>query len=308
MLRRPQGEPGCERARTAPGEGMIGPVYSPTPTPQPTPQPTPKPGPLVVAHRGASAQRAEHTLAAYALALEQGAAGLECDIRLTRDGHLVCVHDRRVDRTSTGRGPVSAQDLATLAAHDYGSWHDELEHADGLIARRVAGRGPAHSGLLTLDALLGLVTAWPAPVQLFVETKHPVRHAGLVEKTLLDLLARHGLDAPKYRAESTVVIMSFSPSALRRIRNAAPALPTVALLSDLDRVRCGRLPRWADLVGPGLRALRNDPGFVERAAVQGHPTYCWTVDDPADVALCAELGVRYLATNHPARTRTLLDS
>ena len=55
--------------------------------------------PLVVAHRGASTHRAEHTLAAYALALEQGAQGLECDVRLTRDGHLVCVHDRTVDRT-----------------------------------------------------------------------------------------------------------------------------------------------------------------------------------------------------------------
>ncbi len=60
--------------------------------------------PLIVAHRGASGHRAEHTLAAYVLALEQGSDGLECDVRLTRDGHLVCVHDRRIDRTSTGRG------------------------------------------------------------------------------------------------------------------------------------------------------------------------------------------------------------
>ncbi len=59
--------------------------------------------PFVVAHRGASADRPEHTLAAYELALQEGADGVECDVRLTRDGHLVCVHDRRVDRTSTGR-------------------------------------------------------------------------------------------------------------------------------------------------------------------------------------------------------------
>ena len=77
--------------------------------------------PLVVAHRGASAHRAEHTLAAYALALEQGSDGLECDVRLTGDGHLVCVHDRRIDRTSTGRGAVSAMDLTALAAHEFGS-------------------------------------------------------------------------------------------------------------------------------------------------------------------------------------------
>ncbi|HEX2296962.1 MAG TPA: glycerophosphodiester phosphodiesterase family protein [Pseudonocardiaceae bacterium] len=264
--------------------------------------------PLIVAHRGASAQRAEHTLAAYALALEQGAAGLECDVRLTRDEHLVCVHDRRVDRTSTGRGPVSSQDLAALAAHDYGSWHDDLGDADDLIVQRVARRGPAESGLLTLERLLDLVTGWPDPVQLFIETKHPVRQSGLVERTLVALLARHGLATPRRRADSPVLVMSFSPSALRRIRTQAPALPTVALLSELDRVRCGRLPRWADLVGPDVRALRSDPGFVERAANQGHPTYCWTVDDPADVALCAELGVRYVATNRPAQTRALLRS
>jgi len=55
-----------------------------------------------VAHRGSSQAAAEHTIAAYADALEAGADALECDVRLTRDGHLVCVHDRRIDRTSNG--------------------------------------------------------------------------------------------------------------------------------------------------------------------------------------------------------------
>lgn len=264
--------------------------------------------PLIVAHRGASAERAEHTLAAYALAVEQGADGLECDVRLTRDGHLVCVHDRRVDRTSDGRGAVSAQDLATLATYDYGSWHDELADADDLIMRRVACPGPADRGLLTLETLLGLLTDWSNPVRLFIETKHPVRYAGLVEVKLVALLARYGLVDPPCRADSPVLVMSFSPRALRRVRAEAPRLPTVALLSELNRVRCGRLPHWVDLVGPAVRALRADPEYVERAAGHGHPTYCWTVDDPADVALCAGLGVDYLATNRPAHTRRLLAS
>ena len=60
--------------------------------------------PFVVAHRGASADRPEHTRAAYELALQEGADGVECDVRLTRDGHLVCVHDRRVDRCRIERG------------------------------------------------------------------------------------------------------------------------------------------------------------------------------------------------------------
>jgi glycerophosphoryl diester phosphodiesterase len=79
--------------------------------------------PFVVAHRGASADRPEHTLAAYELALREGADGVECDVRLTLDGHLVCVHDRRVDRTSTGTGLVSDMTLAELKQFDWGVWH-----------------------------------------------------------------------------------------------------------------------------------------------------------------------------------------
>ncbi|WP_432109615.1 glycerophosphodiester phosphodiesterase [Streptomyces sp. AA1529] len=84
--------------------------------------------PSVIAHRGASKAAPEHTLAAFRRAIEEGADGLECDVRLTADGHLVCVHDRRVNRTSNGRGAVSALELADLAALDFGSWMDR--HAD----------------------------------------------------------------------------------------------------------------------------------------------------------------------------------
>src|SRR5882757_5403679 len=86
--------------------------------------------PFVVAHRGASAERPEHTLAAYELALAEGADGVECDVRLTRDGHLVCVHDRRVDRTSTGTGLVSEMTLAELKRLDWGAWHSSAQSDD----------------------------------------------------------------------------------------------------------------------------------------------------------------------------------
>ena len=89
----------------------------------------------VVAHRGASSDEPEHSLAAYLLAIEQGADAIECDVRLTADGNLVCVHDRRVDRTSNGRGTVSGQTLAQLSAFDYSrnddTWLDfEDPHPD----------------------------------------------------------------------------------------------------------------------------------------------------------------------------------
>jgi glycerophosphoryl diester phosphodiesterase len=266
--------------------------------------------PYVVAHRGASAHRAEHTLAAYALALEQGADGLECDVRLTRDGYLVCVHDRTVNRTSDGRGVVSELTLKAMADLDYGHWHDELpDSADELVTTPVAvpSAPSAHRGLLTLDDLLGLVTDVSPDTKLFVETKHPVRYGGLVEAKLVAMLARHGLAKPPNKQDSRVLAMSFSSLAVRRVREHAPYLPTVLLI---DRKRFGLgdglLPPWADLPGPGIHLLREDPGLVRRWHDRGRDVYCWTVDRPADVELCERLGVRYVATNSPAATRRLL--
>ncbi|WP_207894392.1 glycerophosphodiester phosphodiesterase [Tamaricihabitans halophyticus] len=248
--------------------------------------------PEVIAHRGASADRAEHTMGAYELALEQGADGLECDVRLTKDGHLVCVHDRRINRTSNGVGLVSDYTLDQLSELDFAGWH-----------QNGAGAPP---GVLTLEALLDLTTARPNTT-LFVETKHPVRQAGLVEAKLVALLERFGLARPESTSDSKVVLMSFSQRAVRRCKQLAPAVPTVLLFAPRAPGRKdGELPGYADIAGPGIRLLRTDPDYVARAAQRGNPTYCWTVDEPADIALCQRLGVRYLATNRPARAREVL--
>mgnify|MGYP003374742004 CR=1 FL=1 len=92
----------------------------------------------VVAHRGSSADVPEHTLAAYEQAVTDGADALECDVRLTADGHLVCVHDRRIDRTSDGRGIVSTMTLSDLDGLDFGAWYAEQreERADAEAALR----------------------------------------------------------------------------------------------------------------------------------------------------------------------------
>jgi glycerophosphoryl diester phosphodiesterase len=86
-------------------------------------------------------------------------------------------------------------------------------------------------------------------------------------------------------------------------------LPTVLLLDSIrPHRRDGSLPPWADVTGPGIHLLRADPDYVARARAQGNEAYCWTVDDPADIALCRRLGVRYLATNSPvAAHRQLAD-
>src|SRR5512144_2748225 len=86
--------------------------------------------PQVVAHRGSSASRPEHTLGAYLVALDEGADALECDVRLTADGHLVCVHDRRIDRTANARGVVSTMELAQLHELDFASWKNPWSDLD----------------------------------------------------------------------------------------------------------------------------------------------------------------------------------
>lgn len=258
----------------------------------------------VVAHRGASDDAPEHTLAAYRKAIEDGADALECDVRLTADGQLVCVHDRRINRTSNGRGAVSALELSELAALDFGSWKDREESPDW---DPVPGE---LTSVLTLERLLELVTEVRAagrPLQLAIETKHPTRWAGQVEDRLLRLLKEFGLDAPPAEGPSPVRVMSFSARSLHRVRTAAPTLPTVYLMQFLTpRLRDGRLPAGARIAGPGMRIVRNHPDYVRRLHRAGHQVHVWTVNEPEDVDLCVELGIEAIITNRPKRVLSQL--
>ena len=272
--------------------------------------------PIVVAHRGASSTVAEHTLAAYVSAIEAGAEGLECDVRLTRDGHLVCVHDRTVNRTSDGSGVVSELDLPGLETLDFTSWRTDLPGAaDELVADSpyLAGVAPdlAEEGrVLTLERLLQLVADAERPVRLLIETKHPTRYGGLVEKELVELLARFGWagqagppDSLRQPADmnSRAVVMSFAPTALRRVKLLAPDIPTVLLLERrLPGLRDGLLPAGVPIAGPGLSILRADPDFVRRAHRRGNQVFVWTVNEPEDVDFVCDLGVDTLITDRPA--------
>lgn len=254
----------------------------------------------VVAHRGASEDVPEHTLAAYRKAIEDGADALECDIRLTADGQLVCVHDRRVNRTSNGRGAVSAMELADLAALDFGSWKGQYADAEAPDRHHLTAVPDELSRVLTLERLLELVADTDRRVELAVETKHPTRWAGQVEERLLELLDRFGLLRPPPGKASAVRVMSFSSRSLRRVRLAAPELPTVFLMQYvLPRHRDGRLPAGVNVAGPSVRILRSNPGYVERLHQAGHAVHVWTVDEPADVELCVRLGVDAIITNRP---------
>ncbi|RLV01344.1 glycerophosphodiester phosphodiesterase [Streptomyces griseocarneus] len=253
----------------------------------------------VIAHRGASEDAPEHTLSAYRKAIEDGADALECDVRLTADGHLVCVHDRRVNRTSNGRGAVSSLELADLATLDFGSWK-------GKAADQEEPDTDATS-VLTLERLLELVVDAGRRIELAVETKHPTRWAGQVETRLIGLLDRFGLARPPAGEPSQVRVMSFSARSLYRVHAAAPDIPTVYLMQFLSpRYRDGRLPQGVRIAGPSIRIVRRDPGYVTRVHNAGHTVHVWTVNDPVDVELCARVGVDAVITNRPKQVLSQL--
>lgn len=258
--------------------------------------------PQVVAHRGASSARAEHTLAAYRQALQDGAEAVECDVRLTADGHLVCVHDRRIDRTSNGTGAVSALRLQQLQELDWESWKHPWLDLDDEADDEADDETQARGAVLTLERLLDTVRDWEKPVEVAIETKHPTRYAGLVERRLIDLLHRYGWARPRRSAPSPVRIMSFSTMSLRRCLDLAPGLEMVFLMDRMPLLyRDGTLPSGATVAGPSIEIVRAHPGYVDRAHAAGHAVHVWTVNSKADLDLCASLSVDALITDEPAK-------
>jgi glycerophosphoryl diester phosphodiesterase len=226
----------------------------------------------VVAHRGSSHLQPEHTLAAYVAALDEGAEGLECDVRMTADGHLVCVHDRRVDRTANGHGLVSTMELAQL-------------------------------DVLSLRRLLETVADYDRPVDLAIETKHPTRYGGLVERRLVDLLETFGWAGK----DSRVRVMSFSWKALNRVKKLAPELELVLLVDHPYSWKLSRNLIAEDwIAGPGIGLLREYPRVAARLKRSGRRIHVWTVNDAADLDLCLRLGAEAVISDKPAETLSRL--
>lgn len=262
----------------------------------------PVPRPVeVIAHRGASDDEPEHTLAAYLAAVGQGADAIECDVRLTIDGTLVCVHDRRIDRTSTGRGPVSSKTLEELSVFDYSRstdlWHDY--ESPPLDESRTA--------VLTLRTLLATMLDSSPTIRFSIETKHPTRYGGYVERVLVEQLRYFGLTRPTDDGVERARVMSFSRAACRRVVSFEPAIPTVMLMHRVPtKLRDGSLPRGVRIAGPSIDVLRAHPKYVAKVHAKGGLVHAWTVDKRTDVSLCLELGVDGIITNRPGRVAEML--
>ena len=246
---------------------------------------------IVIAHRGASGERPEHTLGSYRRAIEQGADYIEPDLVMTRDGVLVARHEPEIGGTTdVAAHPEFASRRRTqvIDGETMEGWFTEdftLAELKTLRAReRLPLIRPANTRfdgefeVPTFDEILALVNATnrarpgAAPLGVYLETKHPehFRQLGLAqEQPVLDALARHGLGA----AGAPVFIQSFDPHNLRMLRGMT-RLPLVQLLEyalgDLRDVAT-----YADAIGI-YKPLATAEG-VRDAHAAGLKVHVWTL-------------------------------
>ena len=222
---------------------------------------------LIYAHRGAHQRYCEQSIDAYLEAIAQKADGFECDIRLTRDGQAICWHDPDTFRLTGERKKISSLTLKELA----------------------------FAKPLLLTELLDLALAHKK--NLAIESKHPVRFRGEVERKILQIL-----DGRREESERSIEIalMSFSPRAISRFHKST--FPTVQLFRS---ERWGRMSR-SDIAGPGLMAVKNNPTIVRRMKERGKKVFVWTVNSDDDVRFCAELGVDVIITDNPEQAQRAL--
>jgi glycerophosphoryl diester phosphodiesterase len=190
-------------------------------------------------------------------------------------------------------------ELSELEQLDVASW----KHPWAELDDEAPEMDPELGKVLTLRRLLQTVADYPRQVELAIETKHPTRYAGLVERRLVELLDDFGWAG----ADSPARVMSFSWVALRRIRRIAPDLDLVFLMdSPLSWARSRPIsePDW--IAGPGIELVRKHPEQIRRIRAAGTEVHVWTVNTREDLDLCLELDVAAVITDQPGVIRDYL--
>lgn len=238
---------------------------------------------VVVAHRGASADAPQNTLAAFAAAADAGAGMIEIDVHLSADGVPVVIHDGTVDATTDGSGEVRGLTVAQLQALDAGSW----------FAPEFAGQR-----IPTLAEVLDLVAARPG-LDVLCEYKG-VWTAEDVAVTMR-VVAESGL-------RGRLVVQGFAPTTVAALRDVAPQVPR-SLLVEHPRADLAELLDELDAaaVSPGAELLAGDPALVPAAHAAGRRVFGWTANDEATWELLLRAGVDGIITDRPAALRGWLD-
>jgi glycerophosphoryl diester phosphodiesterase len=225
---------------------------------------------LIYAHRGASADFPEMSVAAYREAISQGADGFECDLRLTKDHVIVCWHDTDLQRIASSPGVISQLTLSQLLAI---------------------------YPVLTFEELLDLAIAHKK--HLALETKHPVPTGLLIEKKLLEYLEMRRPDIEV--AGINIAIMSFSWRAIRRCRKQRWETVFLSAHKALLAFNPG------SAFGPSIATLRTLK-ITGRTSRQFPKLFVWTVNEAKDAQLCVEKCVDVIITDKPGYIRSILQN
>lgn len=235
---------------------------------------------LNIAHRGASAQAPENTMAAFEKAIELGADVIELDLHVSCDGDLVVIHDETLDRTTDGQGPVHVRSLQELKRLDAGRWFGE-----GFAGQRIP------TLVEVLDRFAGKV-----PLALEVKAGSAFFH-GIEERVVSVLRERQVM--------SQVAVASFDHHALLRLKELEPCLRTAALL-------VGRPVSMSALAGPSKAdAMALEFSLVTKTEVDacraaGLQCVVWVVNEPAQMRYFIDLGVDGIITDRPDLLRHAL--
>lgn len=245
-----------------------------------------RPTPLVVAHRGASADAPENTLSALRAALVRDSDLVEVDVQRSKDGALVLMHDTTLSRTTNARnlfptrGPwlVGQFTYAELSRLDAGSW-----------------KGPQFAGetIPTLEQLIEVVRR--SRSGLLLEVKAPSLYPGIVREVTATLAQQAGyLEAAT--AAGRLFVESFSRDAIRECKKAAPSIP-VGLLGTPSPADLPALAGWVDQVNPGYRSA--NATYMSELHRAGLRSLVWTVDRPGAMRRAIRAGADGVITNRP---------
>jgi len=214
-------------------------------------------------------------MAAYRGAIEQGALGFECDIRITKDEVPVLWHDANMKK--------EAKSSAIIANSTYAE------------VKKI------YPALMTLKELLDL--AIENKKSLALETKHPVPTGNRVEELVLAEL--HKRESAITQSGINIAIMSFSWFAIEKIKKIDPTTKTVMLLHE-SNARIARRFTSAQAIGPSVEMIKKSPELAKEIKNSGKELYVWTVDSTEDLQYCASVGVDIVMTNRPAHARSVL--
>ena len=276
---------------------------------------------ILIAHRGASAYAPEHTLAAYRLAIEQGADYVEQDLGVTRDGVLVCLHAASLDRTTTVRkifpGRFVEEQVNGRVRQQWRVRDLTLSEIKELDAGSWCGEEFAGSQVPTWQEAIDLIRG---SAGLFPELKSPDDYRSLgidMPSLVIDLLRRNGLDTAGADTDTPVILQSFDETSLRRLASELPTLPRVFLIGNASRqsvitnTRLQEIATFATGIGPAKEIVLAQPDLVERAHALGLTVTPYTFRSSATNSLdnlekemryfLFTLGVDALFTNNPDR-------